>query len=70
MQLVDSLLLSSFHFNVFSDSLQIRSPYAPPRSVHEPLTNRWETNGLFLVGDMRIMQTKQEYSWSPEDSVP
>ena len=23
-------VLSSFHFNVFSDSLQIRSPYAPP----------------------------------------
>jgi hypothetical protein len=23
-------VLSSFHFNMFSDSLQIRSPYAPP----------------------------------------
>ena len=23
-------VLSSFHFNVFSNSLQIRSPYAPP----------------------------------------
>ena len=23
-------VLSSFHFNVFSNSLRIRSPYAPP----------------------------------------
>ena len=25
-------VLSSFHFNVFSNSLRIRSPYAPPHS--------------------------------------
>ena len=32
-------VLSSFHFNVFSNSLRIRSPYAPPlkRRGHWPL---------------------------------
>jgi hypothetical protein len=30
-------VLSSFHFNVFSDSLRIQSPYAPPP---DPLKNQ------------------------------
>ena len=30
-------VLSSFHFNVFSDNFQIRSPYAPPL---DPLKNQ------------------------------
>ena len=31
-------VLSSFHFNVFSDNMQIRSPYAPPPA---PFKNQW-----------------------------
>ena len=39
-------VLFSFRFNVFSNSLKIRSPYAPQWSALEPYTNRWEVNGL------------------------
>ena len=39
-------VLSSFHFNVFSDNMQIRSPYAPPP---DPL----KINGSTLLAVVR-----------------
>ena len=52
-------VLSSFRFNVFSDSLQIRSPYAPP---FKPLrSQRLFYSGIGVFSRKKLQTSSGEY---------